>query len=77
MPGHYVEPDPDMTARLEELLQQARNLKRETTIDPPLPVSELHSNEGPLLGAINGDPEMHKTVIERTAKHLYYAILVS
>lgn len=72
-----VEPGHAMTLRLEQLLRQARRVKQQTTIDPPLQISELVTNNEPLLGPVIGDDETHKTVIESSAKSVFYAILVS
>ncbi|KAF2178872.1 nuclear matrix protein [Zopfia rhizophila CBS 207.26] len=72
-----AEPAHAMTVKLGELLHQASEVKKQTTIDPPLQVSEISANEGPLLGPVVGDKDAHMTVIEKAAKNIFYAIVAS
>ncbi|KAF2204814.1 hypothetical protein GQ43DRAFT_363832 [Delitschia confertaspora ATCC 74209] len=64
------------TERLSGLLTQARIVKQQTTIDPPLLVSELTTGDKPLLGPADAD-ETHKTAIEVAAKNVFYAVTAS
>jgi THO complex subunit 1 len=72
-----ADPARAVTAKLEELLQRASEIKQQTSIDPPLQVSELAADDEPLLGPVVGDKETHRTVIERAAKNIFYTSLVS
>ena len=76
MAVHDAEPGHAMTLTLEQLLKRARQVKKQTAIDPPLQISDLISSNEPLLGPVMGDPETHKTIIESSAKNVFYAILV-
>jgi THO complex subunit 1 len=77
MAVHDAEPGHAMTLTLEQLLKRARQVKKQTAIDPPLQISDLISSNEPLLGPVMGDPETHKTIIESSAKNVFYAILAS
>lgn len=63
-------------ARLNELLQRARNVKTNTSIEPPLQVSELVPDNEPLFGDINGEKEILSTALESAAKSVFYASIV-
>jgi THO complex subunit 1 len=66
-----------VVARLDFLLHRARNVKRSATIDPPLQVSDLVSEDEPLIGNIEGEDESRKLAVDSAAKSLFYANLVS
>lgn len=66
-----------LTARLNYLLRRARTIKRSTSIDPPLQVTALVSDNEPVLERIDPDKEIHMLAIESAAKHVFYANLVS
>ena len=66
-----------VAARLDFLLQRARNVKPSTAIDPPLQVSELVPDDESLLGDIEGEKEMRWLAVDSSARSLFYAILVS
>jgi len=69
-------PHVSTAARLDELLQRARNAKPSTTIEPSLQVSELvHENE-PLFSGINGEKDVLSTAVESAAKSVFYANIV-
>lgn len=63
--------------RLNYLLQRARIVKPNTSIDPPLQVSDLIPESEPLFNAIEGEDEACKLAVDSAAKHLFYANLVS
>ena len=63
--------------RLDHLLQRARVVKRSTSIDPPLQVSELVPENEPLLGQIEGGDQVRTLEVESAAKSVFYANLVS
>ncbi|KAF2473142.1 nuclear matrix protein [Lindgomyces ingoldianus] len=65
------------TAKLEELLQRARTIKQATSIDPPLQVSKLATNNESLLGPTVEASDSHMIAIEGAAKHVFYSILAS
>ncbi|KAF2633618.1 nuclear matrix protein [Macroventuria anomochaeta] len=60
-------------ARLDELLQRARTVKPSTSIEPPLQVSELVPENGPLFSDINGEKDVLSTAVESAAKGVFYA----
>ncbi|KAJ8107750.1 hypothetical protein OPT61_g8650 [Boeremia exigua] len=62
-----------ITARLDELLQRARLVKRSTSIEPPLQVSELVSEDERLFGDLNDEKEILSTALESAAKGVFYA----
>jgi THO complex subunit 1 len=64
-------------ARLDYLLQRARHIKPSATIDPPLQVSDLISEDELLIGHIEGEDEARKLAVDSAAKSLFYANLVS
>jgi THO complex subunit 1 len=69
---------PDAVApRLDYLLQRARVVKRSTSIDPPLQVSELVPENEPLLGRIEGGDQVRTLAVESASKSVFYANLVS
>ena len=63
--------------RIDYLLRRARIVKPVSTIDPPLQVSELVPEGEPLLGEIEGGQEVQMLAVERAAKSIFYANLVS
>jgi THO complex subunit 1 len=66
-----------MVASLEELLQRAREVKQSTSIDPPLQVSEIASESGPIFGKVPKDTsDLHSVAFERAAKKIFYSELV-
>jgi THO complex subunit 1 len=66
-----------VASRLDHLLQRARVVKRSTSIDPPLQVSELLPENEPLLGKIEGGDQVRTLAVESAAKSVFYANLVS
>lgn len=72
-----IEPAQAMTYRLQELLERAKRVKRATTVDPALPVSELVGEDELLLSDAVGDKETHKSIVERAARNIFYDILAS
>ncbi|KAH6616512.1 nuclear matrix protein [Boeremia exigua] len=66
-------PQGSTAARLNELLQRARIVKPSTSIEPPLQVSELVPEAGPLFSDINGEKEILSTALESAAKGVFYA----
>lgn len=66
-----------MTYRLQELLERAKHVKKATTVDPALPVSELVGEDELLLSDAVGDKETHKSIVERAARNIFYDILAS
>jgi THO complex subunit 1 len=69
-------PSDSLTVRLEDLLERARNVKQSTTINPPLPVSELAQDGQPLFTPVFGDKETHMIAFEKAAKATFYNTLV-
>lgn len=63
--------------RLDSLLRRARVVKQSTSIDPPLPVSELVPESEPLIGSAKGEEEVLSLAIESAARAVFYANLVS
>ena len=72
-----IEPAQAMTFRLQELLERAKHVKKATTVDPALPVSELVGEDELLLSDAVGDKETHKSIVERAARNIFYDILVT
>ena len=72
-----IEPAQAMTFRLQELLERAKHVKKATTVDPALPVSELVGEDELLLSDAVGDKETHKSIVERAARNIFYDILVA
>ncbi|OCK83336.1 hypothetical protein K432DRAFT_432919 [Lepidopterella palustris CBS 459.81] len=70
-----IEPARVMTLRLQELLQRAAKVKKSTSVDPPLQISELTGENELLLGNTVEDKDMHKSIIERAARNIFYDIL--
>jgi THO complex subunit 1 len=66
-----------VAAQLKDILRRARTIKQSTTIYPPLPVSELVTNNEPLFTKIPGDNELHLIAFETAARSHFYRILVS
>ena len=66
-----------MAVKLATLLQRARALKQSTSIDPPLQVSELITDNEPLLGHGMCDKEAGMLAVDRAAKNIFYGNLVS
>lgn len=64
-------------ARLDELLQRARTIKPNTSIDPPLQVSDLVPENETLFSSVNGEKDVLATSVESAAKGVFYAHLVS
>jgi THO complex subunit 1 len=71
-----ISPANSLAARLTELLDRAREVKKSTTVDPPLQVSELASDGEDIIGPITGDREIHMNAIETAAKQIFYSKLV-
>jgi THO complex subunit 1 len=69
-------PQNNTAARLEELLQRARTVKRSTSIEPPLQVAELVPETEPLFSDINGEKDTLATAVESAAKGVFYANIV-
>jgi THO complex subunit 1 len=74
---HAADSQSAVVARLDYLLQRARHIKPSATIDPPLQVSDLISEDEPLIGNIEGEDEARKLAVDSAAKSLFYANLVS
>ena len=72
-----IAPAQAMTYRLQELLERAKHVKKATTVDPALPVSELVGEDELLLSDAVGDKETHKSIVERAARNIFYDILVT
>ncbi|KAF2712635.1 hypothetical protein K504DRAFT_464705 [Pleomassaria siparia CBS 279.74] len=70
-------PDNAMAAKLTSLLQRARELKQSASIDPPLQVSELVTDNEPLLGHLISDKDVRILAVERAAKNIFYGNLGS
>lgn len=70
-------PDNSTAARLDELLQRARTVKRGTSIEPPLQVAELVPENESLFGDFNGEKDILSTAVESAAKGVFYANIVS
>ncbi|KAF2280161.1 uncharacterized protein EI97DRAFT_455084 [Westerdykella ornata] len=66
-----------MAERLRVLLQRARTVKQSTSLEPPLPVSELVTNTDHILGSVVGDKEVHMNAIETAARNVFYSTLAS
>jgi hypothetical protein len=65
-----------LVGRLNYLLQQAREVKSSSSVDPPLQVSELVPEKEPILGDLNGDEHSRNLAVEGAARTLFYANLV-
>jgi len=76
MAASGITPEAALTARLNELLRRARELKHSTSIDPPLQVSTLVGDDEPFLQPPGGDKEVHNLGVESAAKSIFYATLV-
>jgi len=63
-------------ARLNELLQRARSVKPSTSIEPPLQVSELVSEDESLFSESNGEKDILSNALESAAKGVFYASIV-
>ncbi|OCL07779.1 hypothetical protein AOQ84DRAFT_319438 [Glonium stellatum] len=72
-----IEPARVMTFRLQELLERSKHIKKATTVDPALPVSELVGEDELLLSDAVGDKETHKSIVDRAARNIFYDILAS
>lgn len=73
-----AEPSANAVApRLDYLLRRARVVKQSTSIDPPLPVSELVPENESLLGSLEGGKEQIALAVENAARTAFYANLVS
>ncbi|KAF3049803.1 hypothetical protein E8E11_010337 [Didymella keratinophila] len=70
-------PQNNTAARLEELLQRARTVKRSTSIEPPLQVAELVPENELLFDDINGEKDTLATAVESAAKGVFYADIAS
>lgn len=64
-------------ARLDELLQRARIVKRSSSIEPPLQVAELMPENQLPFSDINGEKDVLSTAVESAAKGVFYASIVS
>lgn len=62
-------------ARLNHLLQRAREVKQSHSIDPPLQVSALIGDDENILGSLQVDKDTYE--IESAAKSIFYSTLVS
>lgn len=76
MAGPVIPLSEALAGRLQELLQRARNIKKSTSIEPPLQVSELVSDGEDVLPPISGDRDVHMNAIETAAKSIFYNKLV-
>lgn len=70
-------PSDAIEERLNELLQNAREVKQSNTIEPPLQVSTLTADDGRLFVPVQGDKEIYTLAFERAAKNIFYSKLVS
>jgi THO complex subunit 1 len=66
-----------VTSRLYDLLHHARVIKRSTSIDPPLQVSALVDDDGPLVAFSGIGEESRNSLVEGAAKKIFYASVVS
>ncbi|KAF2788969.1 hypothetical protein K505DRAFT_254340 [Melanomma pulvis-pyrius CBS 109.77] len=66
-----------IAAKLTTLLQHARSLKQSNSIDPPLQVSELVTDNEPLLGNVTGDKDLRMLAVDSAAKNIFYGKLGS
>lgn len=69
-------PEAAVIARLKSLVQRARNVKHEISIDPPLHVSTLLLDNEPLLERIEPN-DLRDLTVENAAKNILYPILNS
>ncbi|PVI06162.1 nuclear matrix protein [Periconia macrospinosa] len=63
------------TARLNDLLRRAREVKQTSSIDPPLQVSALIEGDEGILGSLQGGKDAPD--IESAAKSIFYSTLAS
>jgi hypothetical protein len=61
-------------SQLRELLQRARLLKPETSIEPPLPTSEFHGALG--LPSSPATAHSHNASVELAARQIFQDLLV-
>lgn len=66
-----------VTKRLYDLLRRAREIKRSTSIDPPLQVSALVDDDEPLVAFSGIGEESRNSLVEGAAKTIFYATVVS
>lgn len=64
--------------KLRRLLQSARTVKLETTVDPPLPAGALKNDiDGLGDGVFRDEPESQRhTIVEAAARKAFYQIVV-
>lgn len=70
-----MSPEAAIGARLTTLLQRARSVKSETSIDPPLPVHALVEDDEPLIECAE-DEDLRNLAVESAVKSILYPILV-
>lgn len=68
-------PSDVMAVKLDALLLRAQALKKTTSVQPPLQVSELATDEEPLFAPISGDKDMHMIAFETAARNIFYSKL--
>ncbi|KAF2871897.1 nuclear matrix protein [Massariosphaeria phaeospora] len=66
-----------LASSLDRLLQRALTIKKTTTINPPLQVSELSTDGEALYAHIAGDKEARMLAVESAAKDVFYGVLGS
>jgi len=76
MVGPQLPPAEVLTARLEELLERARNVKKSTSIEPPLLVADLLSDGEEVIPFIHENKDIHYNAIETATKRLFYSKIV-
>lgn len=74
-----LQPVQSITARLEALLDSARNVKPETTVDPPLPTHQLLDEVNALYDELDGsyDQAHSFAAVETAARGLFYSLISS
>lgn len=77
MAGPQLPPAEVLTARLEELLERARNVKKSTSIEPPLLVADLLSDGEEVIPFIHENKDIHYNAIETATKRLFYSKICS
>ncbi|KAF2267932.1 nuclear matrix protein [Lojkania enalia] len=70
-----VSPANSMAMRLNSLLNRANIIKQSSSIDPPLQVSKLATDDGPLFVRTLDDKDMHSTAFETASRNVFYRIL--
>lgn len=71
-----LSPAEALTARLEKLLERARNVKESTSIEPPLQATDLVGIGEDVVSFVSENKDVHYNAMETAAKKIFYAKIV-